>query len=273
MSGGGGRGALEFWDCHAMVGPATVPPPGGTLDVRGLTAELARAGIGRALAHHGLARDYDAAVGNDLLLQELAGSSSLVPCATLLPPATGELAPLEDLLPGLVAAGVRAVRLYPKSHNFSLAGWCSGALLDALERHQLPLSVDLGETEWDAIHQLCQDYPHLPVIVTRVNYRQERYLYPLWSLHQNLHVEISLFQAHRALEEAVRRFGHQRLLFGTGLPAFDPGAPIMMVCRGEIADEARRAIAGGNLRRLLSAVRAAGSTSAPAIAPHGDGGR
>jgi predicted TIM-barrel fold metal-dependent hydrolase len=265
MSGGVERDDLEFWDCHAMVGRATVPPPGGTLDVAALTAELARAGIARALAHHGVARDYDPAVGNELLLQEVAAAPSLVPCATLLPPSTGELAPLEALLPALIASGVRAVRLYPRSHNFSLAEWCSGALLDALERRQLPLSLDLAETDWEAIHQLCRAHPRLPVMVTRVNYRQERYLYPLWELHQNLHVEISLFQAHRALEEAVLRFGPQRLLFGTGLPAFDAGAPLLMVYRCEVADDARRAIAGGNLRRLLGAVSAPRSRTAPEV--------
>src|SRR5262249_43240869 len=137
---------------------------------------------------------------------------------------------------------------------FSLAEWCSGPLLGELERRRTPLSIDLAETDWEVIHRLCAEHPGLPVIVTRVNYRQERYLYPLWSHHPNLHVEISLFQTHRGLEEAVARFGHRRLLFGSGLPFFDVGGPMMMVARCEVGTEAQQAIAGGNLRRLLGAL-------------------
>ena len=118
---------------------------------------------------------------------------------------------------------MRGARLYPRSQNFSLEPWCSGRLLAALERHRLPLSIDLAETDWEALHRLCAAYPALPVLVTRVNYRHERYLYPLLRQHPRLYVELSLFQGHRAIEEVVQRFGPRRLLFGTGLPHFAPG--------------------------------------------------
>ena len=65
---------LEFWDCHAGIGRWTLPPPAGALDVAGLRAELAYAGIAGALVHHGLGRDYDPAAGNEVLLRELAAA-------------------------------------------------------------------------------------------------------------------------------------------------------------------------------------------------------
>ena len=260
--------SLDWMDCHAAIGRWTVPPPAGPLDEAGLLAELDAAGIGGALVHHGTARDYDPAAGNDLLLAERT-SPRLVPCATLLPPATAELPPPDVALPALLAAGVRAVRLYPRSHNFSLAAWCSGPLLDVLERRRVPLSVDLAETDWEGIHRLCEGYPGLPVIVTRVNYRQERFLYPLWERHENLHVEISFFQGHRGLEEAVERFGSRRLLFGTGLPFFDAGGPVVTVARCEVDEAARRDIAGENLRRLLQNVVTGDADAAGGAGPRG----
>jgi hypothetical protein len=238
-------------------------------------AELTHAGIAGALVHHGVARDYDPAAGNRLLLDELAaldgpagsvapdsptgpaGRSALIPCATLLPPATGEFPPPAEALDALAARGVRAVRLYPRSHTFSLSPWCSGPLLDELERRRIPVSIDLAETDWETLHAVAARHPALPLIVTRVNYRQERMLYALWEHHANLRVELSLFQSHRGIEEAVARFGAGRLLFGTGLPFFDAGAPILMLARCEIAPEARAAIAGGNLRALLRLERPA----------------
>lgn len=260
---------LPFWDCHAAIGGWTVPPPGGLLDAAGLRRELAAAGIAGALVHHGLARDYDPGVGNDALLRELLGVSApglqppipssqsprLVPCATVLPHHTGEFPPPRDHLPRLIAQGVHAVRLYPKQHNFSLEDWCASELLAGLAAHRLPVSIDLAETTWSDVHRVCAAYPDLPLIVTRVNYRQERFLYPLWERHANLYVDVSHFQAHRALEEAIARFGPDRLLFGTGLPFYAPGGPLFLVLRAETDDAARRAIAGHNLLRLLEGVR------------------
>jgi predicted TIM-barrel fold metal-dependent hydrolase len=181
---------------------------------------------------------------------------ALIPCVTLLPHHAAEFPPPDEHVPQLLAQGVGAVRLYPKAHNFSLAEWCAGDMLAALERHRVPLSIELGETNWGDVHTLCAGHPALPVIVTRVNYRQERYLYALWERHANLHVDISHFQGHRAVEEAVQRFGPQRLLFGTGLPFYSPGGPVLMVVRAEIDAAARETIAGGNLRRLLAGNRA-----------------
>jgi hypothetical protein len=255
---------LEFWDCHAAIGRWTLPPPAGALDPEGLRAELAWAGAAGALVHHGLGRDYDPAAGNEALLRELAeaggaadsgAAGTLVPCVTLLPPDTAELPRPVEHLPALIRLGVRGARLYPKSHNFSLADWCAGELLAAMERHRLPLSIDLAETTWEDLHGVCAAHPGLPVIVTRVNYRHERVLYPLFRHHPRLHVEISLFQGHRGIEEVVDRFGPERLLFGSGLPFYTPGAPVVMVVRADVGDVARRAIAGGNLRRLMAEVR------------------
>ena len=260
----GEAAGLDFWDCHAGIGRWTLPPPAGALDPDGLRAELAWAGVGGALVHHGLGRDYDPAAGNEALLRELAEASgtvqagaagTLVPCVTLLPADTAELPPPEEHLPALIRRGVRGARLYPKSHNFSLAEWCAGGLLTAMEQHRLPLSIDLVETTWQDLHGVCAAHPDLPVIVTRVNYRHERVLYPLFRHHPRLHVEISYFQGHRGIEEVVDRFGQERLLFGSGLPFYTPGTPVVMVVRADVGDAARRAIAGGNLRRLMEEVR------------------
>ncbi len=265
---------LTYLDCHAAVGHWTLPPPEGSLDPPGLRRALSEAGIGGALVHHGLGRDYDPQAGNDVLLAELEELSTtrsegraesgtdvpaLIPCVTLLPPDTGELPPPEEHLPWLIRRGVRGARLYPRSQNFSLEPWCSGRLLAALERHRLPLSIDLAETDWEALHRLCAAYPALPVLVTRVNYRHERYLYPLLRQHPRLYVELSLFQGHRAIEEVVQRFGPRRLLFGTGLPHFTPGGPRLMVARADVGESARRAIAGDNLRHLMAGAREEGA--------------
>ena len=97
------------------MGHWTLPPPEGSLDPPGLRRALSEAGIGGALVHHGLGRDYDPQAGNDVLLAELEESSTtrsegraesgtdgpaLTPCVTLLPPDTGELPLRRSTSPG-----------------------------------------------------------------------------------------------------------------------------------------------------------------------------
>jgi predicted TIM-barrel fold metal-dependent hydrolase len=49
----------------------------------------------------------------------------------------------------------------------------------------------------------------------------------------------------------VERFGAERILFGSRLPLYTPGAPLAVLLTARVPDSAKRAIAGGNLRRLL----------------------
>ena len=44
-------------------------------------------------------------------------------------------------------------------------------------------------------------------------------------------------------------------MFGTNLPELEPGGPIAQVTFAEISDEDKRAIASGNLERLLAGGR------------------
>jgi predicted TIM-barrel fold metal-dependent hydrolase len=200
----------------------------------------------------------DPVTGNTLLMEAIAGHANLHPCWVLLPPATGEMPPPAQLLEQMQQQGIRAARLCPSParNNFSLADWCSGPLLAALANAHVPLFLDQGEASWGEIESLLARYPDLPLALVGVTYRIDRYLYPLWEQHDNLFVEISGYQGLLAIEAVVNRFGPERLLFGTNLPTYNPGAAITTVMYAQIADEAKSLIAGGNLRRLLEAAYA-----------------
>jgi predicted TIM-barrel fold metal-dependent hydrolase len=64
-------------------------------------------------------------------------------------------------------------------------------------------------------------------------------------------IEISGYQPHRAIEEIAQRFGARRLLFGSGLPVFEPGSAVAMVTYAELPQDQKQMIAGGNLESLL----------------------
>jgi hypothetical protein len=250
---------LDFFDAYCALGHLSAPVFGQEFaTAAGLSAALAEAHISEALVYSPTAYEYDPPTGNALLQADIAGHANLHPCWVLLPPATGEMPPPPQLLSLMRQQNVRAVRLSPSPmrNNFSLAAWCAGPLLQALAEAAIPLFLSMTEVTWSEIASLLSDYEKLPLVLTGVTYRLDRYLYPLWARHQNLYVEISGYQGYQAIEAVVKRFGPERLLFGTNMPVFSPGAAIAAVTYAVISDEAKSLVAGGNLRRLLEAAYA-----------------
>ena len=245
---------MLVFDANCAVGPWPTDKPRYET-VEGLLAEMERLGIQRALVSHTLARTYDPVQGNQILMDEIAGHETLLPCWTLLPPACGEMGSLDELMAEMAQAGVRAVRLYPQEHTYSLAEWQCGGLFEALAERRYVLLLDLAQGSWGDIERICRTYPHLAVIVTWVGYRQLRPLFALLQRCGNLYCDLSNLSTYLGVEEILDRFGSERLIFGTGLPTADPGGPIARLFYTEAPPEALEAIAHGNLDRLLDRVQ------------------
>jgi predicted TIM-barrel fold metal-dependent hydrolase len=242
---------MDFFDCNCMVGRWGQPLPGQFHSAADLERELGRCGIARALVFHALAKELDPATGNSALARELSGRERLSPCWILMPHHTGEMPAPAQLCDRMAQQGVKAARLFPQAHSYSLGEWCCGELLSALEQRGIPVFLDHDQTNWSEVDALCAAHPGLPLTLLRVNYRAHRSLYPLFERHPNLHVEIGLFVAHNGIVDCARRYGARRLLFGSALPHFTPGGPIANIMYADVSDADKALIAGGNLRRLL----------------------
>ncbi len=250
MSITAGADELVFFDCNMRIGRAGIIRPEHFLTAAALLEEMDYHGISRALTYGVWSREWDVPGGNEQLLAELAGHDRLVPCVAALPPATGELPPPDEFVASVIARN-GAVRIFPRSHQFMLSQWCLGSLLEALEEARVPLFVDMAETTWDELAAVLGAYRNLPIVLTNASYRINRYAYPLFERFANLHLEISMFQVMLGIEDVCRRFGPERLLFGTDMPIKDAAGPMALITYADISDEAKRLIAGENLRRLL----------------------
>lgn len=246
---------MDFFDCNCMVGRFGQPLPGQFYSAEALERELERCGIGRALVYHALARELDPATGNAALERELAGRERFAPCWVVMPDHTGEMPAPDELCERMAAASVRAVRMFPKEHSYSLAEWSCGELFAALERRQVPVFLDHDQTDWNEVDSICRAHPGLPLVLLRANYRVHRSLYPLLARHPMLHIEIGVFVAHDGIADCAQRFGAERMLFGSALPHFTPGGPMANVAYSRISDADKASIAAGNLHRLLGAAR------------------
>jgi len=242
-----------FFDCNCMIGRTSVRDVRDFHSFERLKEEMEYFGISEALVYHSSAKEYSPSVGNLKLLEEIEGSPNIYPCWVVMPHHTHEFPKAGELIEEMKRHGVRAVKLFPSdgSLNFSLREWSAGELFSELEAHKIPTLIDLAQTSWDVIHDICDSHPNLPLIITNVNYRIDRYLYPLFAKFKNLYVELSGYVGHRYIEAICNNFGAERLLFGTRLPLFSAGPAIMLVTYARISPEAERLIAGDNLRRLL----------------------
>jgi predicted TIM-barrel fold metal-dependent hydrolase len=252
---------LDLFDANILLGPLARQPRGAPEDVPSLLATMDSYGIARALVSHTYAKWHDVAEGNARLMEQIAGAARLAPCWVVLPAGTGEVPAEDEQIGRLLDAGARAARLCPVAHRLSLEPWEMESLLQALAAHRVPLLLDCDNAHWSEarpwrfIEWACRSYPSLPLVLLREPQANFRTLFPLLNRCPNLLVETSYLQAHDGIALLVERWGAHRLVFGTGLPAWDPGMAITGLTYAGVPHEGLTAIAGGTLHALLEGCR------------------
>jgi hypothetical protein len=254
---------VELLDANTTIGRSMIRPPFITADE--LLAEMDHLGIDQAVVTHTLQREHHPTVGNRAIMQELGNRPRLLPAWTFLPDYTREAPPARSYVTEMLSSGVRVAKVYPQAYFVPLLEWMPDPLWEVLDQHRIPTFIcpDLpiqgarDALEREPLRQLCQDHPELPVIAGEYRIRTElRPLYRLLDQCPNLHLEISGLWGHRAIEFVSRTWGPERLIFGTNLPNRDGGSTIAQLMYAEIDRSAKASIGGGNLRRLIDAVRA-----------------
>jgi hypothetical protein len=251
------RERLRFFDAGIWLGPPAGFPNAVEFQPAELGAALLGRGLTGGLVSHWWGKTVSAQDGNRVLAVALEGcAEDVYQIWTALPLQPGDDGPLPGV--GDLPSQVRAVRLFPKAHNFSLADWCVGSLCEWLIERRMPLFIQHTETDWPSLQRLEAAFPALAIVVEsqvqKILYHT-RALFPLMQACSNVQVELSNFAGQGFVDYAVRQFGAERLIFGSFLPMNEPLVPIGMVLDADITEEEKALIAGGNLRRLVSEVR------------------
>jgi predicted TIM-barrel fold metal-dependent hydrolase len=237
-----------------------------------LLDDMAHTGIDASLVWHWIAREYAPTHGNEILMEETAGSDRLLPCWVLLPHHTGEMAPGPEVVAAMQARGVRAAKMFPKTHGYRFDEEVCGPLFGALEDARIPLLIDVGHYGFDQqvtlgeVSRVCAQHPGLPVLLQKTRWEDTRDAVALLDRHPNTYIEFSSFQIHYGLEFLADKIGAERLLLGTEWPFKSPGAARSFVDYCELAEADKDLVAGGNLARLL------GLDAPPAPQPARDDG-
>lgn len=244
---------MELFDCNCSYGRAARPPYRFAADVAELAAELDECGIDRALVYHTNMRFASPTTWNEVCSAELVGHPRLAATWAILPPSCGELPPPADLVARMKAHGVRALRAFPQEHRYRLDRATLGDLLPLLVERRIPL---FAKENLYALKELLTECPELIVVaVNQGPHSLERHLRPLLDRFPSLYLETSYLLVEGLLEEFCTRYGPERLLFGSGFPDNCSGAALLRLAAADLSEDCRRAIAAGNLTRLLGEVR------------------
>jgi len=247
---------MEFFDCNAFFGLPMKRPllPVATAD--DLLREMDRAGVSRALVWHISQYDYSPIVGNRLLAEAIRSHERLLGCWTLLPSQTHELPGPDELFAEMKRSRIYALRAFPGSHRFLLSSISMGDILEGMVRRKVPLLLSLIRgVGWQEIYDLLSEYPDLTCIICDHGcWGMDRFFRPLIERYPNVYIDTSQYLLDGGIESFVEDYGHERMLFGSGFPERYYGGLMLEIAHCDIPGEAREAIAGGNLERIISEV-------------------
>ncbi len=259
---------MYYFDCLCEVGPRNAKDAAAPWTTRDILGCMDRCGIAGALVTHTLSIQDDPIHARKLLARETARAPKrLFPVWVALPgdAGDGDASPAA-LLKSMAQHRVRAVKLFPKTHNWPITASIIGPWLEALERAEILTLINFSELpgskpgesfngSYETLDWMLGAFPRLPVLLQDMWWSTQRVILPLMARHRNLHIEFSTFQVNRGIEEYAERFGPERLLFATGLPDKSAGAARAFIDYAQIPRRDKELIAGGNLTRLLGGVR------------------
>lgn len=248
---------MEIVDINAAIGAPAKSPR--YKDEKGLIAYLDDYRISSAVVWHTLA-DRIPEEGNAKMLAIAAQNPERIYPCMLLEPSLDGLG-----LPGPGSAHDRLRQAHPvavrviqgESAHFLMDRFYAQDLLKPLEDTRMPMIVDGAYSKlfFHALPEMAQAYPHIPIILLRYGLNESRVIMPLLKYTKNVYFDMSTMLDCGQIEEIVERYGSERLLFGSGLPAYVPAGALGLLLYAEISEADRENIAHANFERLKGDVR------------------
>lgn len=212
--------------------------------------------ISQSIVWHKAQYELDATAGNTKLLEETAGlRERLIPSWTILPDITDEQYRPKVFFPEMKKHGVKVLRAFPVQDRYLLNDVTMGEQLSLISEQKIPLFLS-PQTGFEYIYEVLKEFPDLTVVLVNIGWwPSARLIYPLLARYQNVYFETGDFSMLHGYEEVCRKFGSERLLFGTNFPTNTMAGSIYALMRAGITTKERENIAHGNLERILSEVR------------------
>ncbi len=210
-----------------------------------LLALMDSKGIDKAVVSSAAAITYrNAQAGNEELAAEVANHRDrLIPFAVINPFYAGWQ---DDLEICQEEFGVAGLRLYPKWHNYDLAGSCCRELVDAATERGMAISIpiraednrqrswllDVPDVPLDEIVRLVKAHPKARfILLNGIGYASSPLGQKGNGLPSNYAIELSRLSAVLGNEigQLIANLGVERLMFGTGMPFHYPDPALLKI--------------------------------------------
>jgi uncharacterized protein len=255
---GGPIGACDVVDCHSHMGPALyMHVPDGEPD--GVVAVMDALGVDMACISHSIAMVSDPILGNTHMIEAVRRHPERIFGYAVFNPRYP--AEMSAELDRCAAAGLRGLKIHPDFHDtpadsplyeplYERAAAENRVLLCHYGAGRGPragshLYRDVVRRHPDVTYIMAHSLPALSAVDTAVEY-----------FGDNPKVSFCLANAFPpgVIEYACERLGPERLLYGSdgGWGAMAPR--LGLVCATDLDDDAKKAILGANMRRILDSV-------------------
>jgi uncharacterized protein len=145
-------------------------------------------------------------------------------------------------------------------------------ICEAAQRYRLPVLYDVMD-DVAPVELFAREYPAVNFIIPHLgsfadDWRAQVALIDHLERHPNVFTDTAGVRRFDLLEEAVRRAGAHKVLFGSDGPWLHPGVELAKVQALEVSAADRALIMGGNLLRLIGARRLGGPNSSLSTITH-----
>ncbi|MBQ5973994.1 MAG: amidohydrolase family protein, partial [Oscillospiraceae bacterium] len=223
-------------DCNLTYGAANDGKPYRGCDTFAeLTAELDRAGIDGGLVRCRYSDTVGVRYGNGFAARDTRQAADagrwMRGVWAVLPPDTGETPSPAELPSEMARHNIAAVYINPEAHRFQPDPITLGETFEVLQQRRIPLILSTANgVPMELIYRILRDFPRLTAIVAdQYNWPNGRRLYPLANHYENLYLDLSYIMDAGGVEDMTRRFGAERLLFGTAFPERYTGSMLAVV--------------------------------------------
>jgi uncharacterized protein len=122
--------------------------------------------------------------------------------------------------------------------------------------HRIPLLLSAARgANWDILYALLAEFPGLVCVVCDHGcWGEDRRFRPLIERYPHVYVDTSQYLLDGGIEAFVQDYGPERMLYGSGFPVSHFGGMMLAIRHAKITEDAKAAIAGKNLERLLAEV-------------------
>lgn len=237
--------------CHAGKGDGLTQPADTSAPLGRYLARAREANIDRTIIFAAFSDDYRLA--NRAVARIIAGNPDRLLGFAFVHPVVDKGRVEMMIREAVVSLGLVGIKVH--RHD----GRITREICEAARRYRLPVLYDvMGEVSVAEI--LAHEYPDVPFIIPHLgsfadDWKAQSALIDHLVRHRNIFTDTAGVRRFDILEEAVKRAGARKILFGSDGPWLHPGVEIAKIEALRLNPEDRAAVLGGNVLRLVSRVQ------------------